>query len=88
MTDHPDRTPLEVGPDGIRRSVETERRLNAATLATFNTDAGKELLEYLRSLTLNRVNGPEISDAALRHHEGMRFLFMVLAARIDRGLKQ
>jgi hypothetical protein len=83
-----ERTAQEIGPDGMRRPQEAERRLNAIALAVFSSPEGQELLAYLRSITLNRVSGPEVSTDALRHHEGMRFLFQVIAARIERGTRQ
>lgn len=57
-------------------------------LSLFEHPAGKEVLDYLRSITLNRVNGPEASDMALRHHEGMRQLFQIIVNRIERGRAQ
>jgi hypothetical protein len=82
------RPALELGPDGIRRPESVERRLNAVMVAVFSGAEGQEVLDYLRAITLHRVNGPEVSTDALRHHEGMRFLFQVVAARIERGLRQ
>jgi len=45
-------------------------------------------MNYLKSITINAVSGGEISDAALRHLEGMRFLCGVISARIDAGNQQ
>jgi len=83
-----ERTPRELGPDGISRTAEAERILNGLFVAVFNNPEGKQVLDYLRAYTLNRINGPEVSGRMLRHHEGMRFLFHVIAARIERGIRQ
>ena len=74
-----------IGPDGTIRTVAQEDQLNKIFAACFRSPAGHEVLGYLRSITINTVVGPEASDAALRHKEGMRFLFGVIDARINAG---
>jgi len=34
------------------------------------------------------VNGPEVTEGALRHHEGMRQLYQIICNRIERGRAQ
>ena len=74
-----------LGPDGIARSPEAEQRLNDLMLATFGAGSGKEALTYLRSITIEMVGGPEMTDAQLRHREGMRFLVGIIEARMRKG---
>ena len=50
-----------------------------------NTPAGKELMAYLRSITLERVLGADASDAAIRFLEGQRFLVRQMENLIQRG---
>ena len=74
--------------DGFRRTPEAEKRINEAIARAFHDDSGKLALAYLRSITIESINGPDSSDAELRHHEGMRHLFGIIEARIKaQGMK-
>jgi hypothetical protein len=75
-------TPRDIGPDGIPRIGDEQRRLNELMAVTFKGEAGKAALDYLRSISIERVCGPGASDAELRHLEGMRFLVGVISQRI------
>jgi hypothetical protein len=76
-----------MGPDGHYRSEKEERRINLAVVSALGGTQGEELMTYLRSITVNVASGPEISDRALMHLEGMRFLVGVLSTRINLGHK-
>ena len=76
-----------VGPDGVSRSEAQDRKLNQLGAAVFASAAGQEFLDYLRSITLHAVAGPEVTDIALRHREGMRYLYAIIEARRDAGAK-
>lgn len=78
----------ELGPDGVLRPAEVEQRLNRTLATVFAGAAGQSALEYLRSITVNWVSGPNESDASLRHREGMRFLYAVIEQRVERGKAQ
>ena len=54
-------------------------------MSTFISPAGKAVLQYLRSITIESVAGPAISDAELRHREGMRFVVGLIETRIKGG---
>jgi len=71
--------------DGAPWTPNQDREINDTVLAAFNAPAGVRLLHYLRAITINRVMGPEVSDCALRHHEGMRSLVAIIEARIAQG---
>ncbi len=77
--------PRYLGPDGITRRPEDEAKLNDLAAATFSSAGGQEFLRYLRSITIEAVAGPQITDAELRHREGMRYLVGIIEQRIDKG---
>jgi hypothetical protein len=77
-----------LGPDGIERPPEIERRINEAFTEIFNSASGTYALNYLKSITINAVAGPEQSDSALRHLEGGRFVVGLIKTRIDLGVQQ
>ena len=80
-----DKTPRALGPDGLARSPAEEQRLNDLMLAVFSGAAGQEALAYLRSITIEMVAGAEITDAQLRHREGMRYLVAIIETRMRKG---
>ncbi len=71
--------------DGYARSVQQEDRINELAYTVFGTPAGKEFLNYLRQITLNAPLGPDCTDNALRHREGMRYLFGIIHKRFEKG---
>lgn len=74
-----------LGPDGIARRPEDEQKLNELAAATFRSKGSQEFLRYLRSITIEAVGGPQITDAELRHREGMRYLVGIIEQRIEKG---
>lgn len=74
--------------DARLRSEEEERRINVLVAGVLGTQAGKELMDYLRSITTNVAAGPEISDRALMHLEGQRYLVGLLSQRIQNGHRE
>ena len=54
----------------------------------FNTVSGKQVLKYLKSLTIEAVAGPNISNEELRHLEGQRFVVGLIQRRINKGASQ
>jgi undecaprenyl pyrophosphate synthase len=81
--------PRKLSIDGFPRSPDVERRLNdlfaehAAGSAAF-----REILTYLRSITIEAVTGPGVSNDELRHREGQRFVVGLIEQRIQMGRKQ
>ena len=71
--------------DGHNRSAEREKEINDHFLTTFSAPSGKKVLQYLRSITIESVAGPNISDTELRHREGMRFVVGITETRIKGG---
>lgn len=74
-----------IGLDGIARKGETEKELNQLVAQVFSTDSGKEVLRYLRSITIEMVNGPQVSTEELRHLEGQRFIVGLIEQRVAHG---
>tara|TARA_B100000959_G_scaffold278937_2_gene338226 strand:- start:277 stop:564 length:288 start_codon:yes stop_codon:yes gene_type:complete len=77
-----------IGLDGIKRSPDVEENLNTLFYKMFNTAGGSEILKHLKSLTLEAVAGPEISDQQLRHLEGQRYLVGLIQRRVNKGISQ
>jgi hypothetical protein len=79
---------LVTGIDGMLRSHGLEQRLNLTAARAFSAGAGREMLDYLKSITLHSVLGPHASDAELRHREGMRALVGIIVQRVQLGQKE
>lgn len=71
--------------DGVKRKPAVEARINNAFLATFRGKSAEFVMQYLRSITINAVQGPETPAEALRHREGMRDLVRIIQSRIEAG---
>ena len=67
------------------RSAADEKKLNEIFKAVFKGPAGKTALDYLKSITLNSVNGPGIDTNSLMHLEGQRFLVGLINRRVEDG---
>jgi hypothetical protein len=51
----------------------------------FESPTGKEVLRYLRSITIEMVNGPNVTTEELRHLEGQRYIVGLIEQRIAHG---
>jgi len=71
-----------VGIDGIQRNKESDEIISKNVSAIFDTPTGKEVLNYLRSISIESVNGPIIEPNQLMHHEGQRYIVAILENRI------
>jgi len=74
-----------IGPDGLRRPPKVEHELNECFAITFRDAAGKRVLDYLRSVTVNRVIGPGEPENTYSYQEGARWLMGVISTRIQDG---
>lgn len=54
----------------------------------FNTAAGAQVLEHLKSITSGRVLGPSATDSELRFLEGERYLVHQIETLIKQGREQ
>jgi len=68
--------------DGFTRTPEVEDRINEKMRMVLDSEQGREVMAYLRSITTNHVLGPDVTDAHLRHMEGMRHLVALIERRI------
>ena len=75
----------KAGPDGYIRTPQDDAKLNKLFATVFSSAAGEEVIKNLRSLTIEAVAGPEITDNHLRHLEGMRYLVGIIQRRIKAG---
>lgn len=73
--------------DGFARGDEEDKRVSLDIAALFSSPTGNSVLKYLRSITIEAVNGPNVTDAELRHMEGQRYLVGLLERRIKHGQK-
>jgi len=76
-----------IGIDGIERKRDDDERISKNMQSVFSSPSGKEILKYLRSITIESVNGPVVTDNELRHHEGQRYLVGLIERRINHAMK-
>ena len=73
---------INIGIDGYQRDSSTDIQISQNIAQIFQSPAGKEVLKYLRSVTIEMVNGPNVTTEELRHIEGQRYLVGLLEQRI------
>ena len=78
---------MNLGLDGYPRSKEADQQTSKDINALFKTPNGKQVLKYLRSITIEAVTGPNVSDAELRHLEGQRYLVGLIERRSKQSEK-
>lgn len=74
-----------VGPDGLARPPKIEHELNECFAIIFRGAAGQRALDYLKSITTNRVIGPGEPENTYSYQEGARWLMGVISTRIKDG---
>lgn len=80
-------TKVNVGIDGIHRPQDKDREISLNVAEIFNTPTGNAVLKYLRSITIEMVNGPNVTTEELRHLEGQRYLVGLIESRINHAHK-
>ena len=75
-----------IGLDNFKRGSEEEAKLNMVFTSVFGSTSGKQVLQYLKSITIDTVAGSEISDNALRHLEGQRYIVGLIQRRVNKGI--
>lgn len=73
---------VNIGLDGIQRQSDKDKQISQNVAEIFSTPTGKEVLRYLRSITIEMVNGPNVTTEELRHIEGQRYIVGLLEQRI------
>ena len=74
-----------VGIDGIQRPQDVDDRISLDVAAMLATPTGQSVMQYLKSITTDIANGPNISNDELRHLEGQRFIIGLLSSRANHG---
>ena len=74
---------INVGIDGINRPQEKDREISENIATLFNSITGQAVLRYLRSITIEMVNGPNVTTEELRHMEGQRYIVGLIENRIN-----
>lgn len=72
-------------PDGVAREMDSERRLNSAVRATFETSEGREVLAWLHQITTLRALPDTAPEAQLRALNAQRNLVAIIIERIEHG---
>ena len=75
-------TKVYFSPDGHKRTPAVERKINESLGICFRDAVGERALKYLRSITIEYVNGPGFDPNALAHLEGARWLVAIIEKRI------
>lgn len=78
---------LHLGVDNFPRTKGDDEVISRNINSVFKTPNGSAVLKYLRSITIESVQGPNASDAELRHLEGQRYLVGLIERRINHGQK-
>ena len=67
--------------DGMSRSPAKEEELNEAVYECMKGGYGKEMLTWLKSITLNHVLRSDATAQQLAYQEGMRYIVALLQLR-------
>jgi hypothetical protein len=73
---------INIGLDGYQRKSEDDLIVSKNMAQIFESPTGKEVLRYLRSVTIEMVNGPNVTTEELRHLEGQRYIVGLIEQRI------
>lgn len=76
---------INIGIDGYQRKSEDDVIVSKNVAKVFESPTGKEVLRYLRSITIEMVNGPSVTTEELRHLEGQRYIVGLIEQRIAHG---
>ena len=73
---------VNIGIDGVQRKSDLDKQISHNVSKVFESPAGKEVIRYLRSVTIEMVNGPNVTTEELRHIEGQRYIVGLIEQRI------
>ncbi len=74
---------INVGVDGYQRTKEVDEQISQNIAHLFSSDTGKEVLRYLRTITIEIVHGANVTTEELRHIEGQRYVVGLIETRIN-----
>mgnify|MGYP000094288880 CR=1 FL=1 len=73
---------VNIGIDGLQRKSDLDVQISQNVAQIFSSPTGKEVLRYLRSITIEMVHGPNVTTEELRHVEGQRYIVGLIEQRI------
>tara|TARA_R100001460_G_scaffold93734_6_gene135728 strand:- start:2377 stop:2658 length:282 start_codon:yes stop_codon:yes gene_type:complete len=73
--------------DGFTRTKTDDLIISRNIESLFRSPTGEAVLQYLRSITIEAVSGPNISADELRHLEGQRYLVGLIERRMKQSEK-
>ena len=76
---------VNIGVDGYQRNSDRDSEISRNVAEIFESPTGNEVLRYLRSITIEMVNGPNVTTEELRHLEGQRYIVGLIEQRIAHG---
>ncbi len=76
---------MEMRPEDPPETAQRQTLLEKSFARCFAGPDADRVLAHMRAITLERALGPGASDAAVRHLDGQRCLFLHIMALIDRG---
>lgn len=73
---------VNIGIDGIQRTKEDDLIISKNVAQIFKSPTGKEVLKYLRSITIETAHGPNVQANELFHATGQAYIVAILEQRI------
>ena len=73
---------VNIGIDGVQRKSDLDKQISHNVAKVFESPTHKEVIRYLRSVTIEMVNGPNVTTEELRHIEGQRYIVGLIEQRI------
>ena len=73
--------------DGFTRTKTDDLIISRNIESLFKSPTGEAVLQYIRSITIEAVSGPNISADELRHLEGQRYLVGLIERRMKQSEK-
>jgi len=73
---------VNIGIDGIQRSAKADLIISENVAHLFESPTGKEVLRYLRSITIETAHGPNVQANELFHAAGQAYIVAILEQRI------
>ena len=74
---------INIGMDGYQRKSDQDVQISQNIAQIFQSPTGKEVLKYLRSITIEMVHGPNVTTEELRHIEGQRYIVGLIEQRVS-----
>ena len=74
---------INIGIYCIQRTTEQDKKISKNIAQISQSPTGKEVLKYLRSISIEMVHGANVSTEELRHIEGQRYIVGLIENRIN-----